>query len=77
MIYIRNAVQVVTVSGASSAPKRGKEMEQLNIIDSGGVVVEDGVIVFMYLQYHYAVNLIDTVIKKGTPVIRGGRRVDL
>ncbi|KIL37288.1 imidazolonepropionase [Cohnella kolymensis] len=47
MIHIRNASQVVTVSGASAAPKRGKEMEQLDIIEGGGVVIEEGVIVFV------------------------------
>ncbi|WP_420798603.1 imidazolonepropionase [Paenibacillus beijingensis] len=31
---------------------------------------------YMYLQYHYAVNLVDTVIKKGRPVIVNGKRVD-
>jgi imidazolonepropionase len=60
MIYIRNASQVVTVSGASSVPKRGSEMEQLHIIEDGGVVVEDSLIVFVgpdeearrYVQHH-------------------------
>lgn len=31
---------------------------------------------YMYLQYHYAVNLVDSVIKKGRPVIVNGKRVD-
>lgn len=29
----------------------------------------------LYLQYHYAVNLVDTVFKKGEAVIQNGRRV--
>ncbi|MNF02033.1 Imidazolonepropionase [compost metagenome] len=30
---------------------------------------------YQYLQYHYAVNLTDTVLKKGRIVIRDGKRV--
>ncbi len=30
---------------------------------------------YLYLQYHYAVNLTDTVLKKGEVVIRDGKRV--
>ncbi|MNI37803.1 Imidazolonepropionase [compost metagenome] len=30
---------------------------------------------YLYLQYHYAVNLVDTVFKKGEAVIQNGRRV--
>ncbi|RUS46200.1 imidazolonepropionase [Cohnella sp. AR92] len=31
---------------------------------------------YLYLQYHYAVNLVETVIKQGKPVIVSGRRTD-
>jgi imidazolonepropionase len=30
---------------------------------------------YLYMQYHYAVNLTDTVLKKGEVVIRDGKRV--
>ncbi|MCF6093777.1 imidazolonepropionase [Microaerobacter geothermalis] len=47
VIYIRNASQVVTVAGASRAPKRGPKMEELQIIHHGGVVVQDDRILFV------------------------------
>lgn len=31
---------------------------------------------YLHLQYQYAVNLTDTVLKKGVPVVAGGRRVE-
>ncbi|WP_027093017.1 imidazolonepropionase [Cohnella thermotolerans] len=31
---------------------------------------------YLYLQYHYAVNLVETVIKKGRPVLLNGKRTD-
>ncbi|WP_126425532.1 imidazolonepropionase [Brevibacillus marinus] len=45
--YIKNAAQVITVGGASDAPKRGAEMEDLRIIEQGGVVCENGRIRFV------------------------------
>ncbi|MCA0757610.1 imidazolonepropionase [Paenibacillus sp. N4] len=47
MLYIKGAAQVVTVSGGSQAPKTGAGMERLNVIESGGVVAEGGVIAFV------------------------------
>lgn len=47
MLYIKGAVQVVTVGGGSQAPKTGAEMERLNVIEGGGVVAEGGVIAFV------------------------------
>jgi imidazolonepropionase len=47
MIYIRNASQVVTLSGASTQPKKGKEMEELHLIENGGIVIEDGIFTFV------------------------------
>lgn len=47
MIYIKKASQVVTVSGASAAPKIRDGMRELNVIENGGVVVEGERIVFV------------------------------
>ncbi|MBW7461853.1 imidazolonepropionase, partial [Paenibacillus sepulcri] len=47
MLYIKNAAQVATVSGGSQAPKIGIEMEKLNIIENGGVVMDAERIVFV------------------------------
>ncbi|XEC96181.1 imidazolonepropionase [Paenibacillus tarimensis] len=47
MIYIKNASQLITVGGASGSPKRGAEMEDLQLIDQGGAVVDNGVFVFV------------------------------
>ncbi|MDQ8734425.1 imidazolonepropionase [Paenibacillus sp. LHD-38] len=47
MLYIKNAAQVATISGGSHAPKTGIEMERLNIIENGGVVVDGERIVFV------------------------------
>lgn len=43
-IFIRNASQLVTLSGSSHSPRTGKEMGELNIIENGGVWVENGLI---------------------------------
>jgi imidazolonepropionase len=45
--YIKNAAQVVTVSGSNAQPKIGKSMSQLHVIHQGGVVIEDDRIVFV------------------------------
>ncbi len=47
MIYIRNVAQIATLSGASKKPKQGKEMEELDLIEDGGIVIEDGVFSFI------------------------------
>ncbi|MFC5653693.1 imidazolonepropionase [Paenibacillus solisilvae] len=47
MIYIRNASQLITVAGATAAPKRGREMEDLCIIHNGGLVIEEGRFTFV------------------------------
>lgn len=41
-ILIKNASELVTCSGTS--PKKGEEMKELNIVENGAVVVEDGII---------------------------------
>ncbi|WP_134704653.1 imidazolonepropionase [Ammoniphilus sp. YIM 78166] len=46
-IYIKNANQLITVSGASQAPKKGRQMSELGIIENGGLVLRDGVIAFV------------------------------
>ncbi|MRN51631.1 imidazolonepropionase [Paenibacillus monticola] len=47
MIYIRNAAQIATLSGASTKPKTGKEMDELDLIEDGGIVIEDGMFTFV------------------------------
>lgn len=47
MLYIRHAEQIVTVSGSSAAPRVGAEMNHLNIIECGGVVLEGERIAFV------------------------------
>ncbi|MBM6616272.1 imidazolonepropionase [Bacillus suaedaesalsae] len=43
-IFIRNASQLVTLSGSSDSPRTGKQMGELNIIENGSVWVENGLI---------------------------------
>lgn len=45
--YIRKAEQLVTVAGASHAPKVGKQMSDLQIIKQGSVVIEEDRIRFV------------------------------
>ncbi len=40
--FIRNASELVTCTG--DAPKRGKQMEDIGIIDNGSLIIEDGII---------------------------------
>nr|WP_053375825.1 imidazolonepropionase [Paenibacillus sp. FJAT-27812] len=46
ILYIKNANQVVTVSGASVKPKKGKEMAELGLIEHGGIVIGGDRILF-------------------------------
>jgi imidazolonepropionase len=45
--YIKNAAQIVTVSGSNAQPKKGKSMSELHVIHQGGIVIEDDRIVFV------------------------------
>ncbi|MEX2104914.1 MAG: imidazolonepropionase [Bacilli bacterium] len=45
--YIKNAAQIVTVSGSNAQPKKGKSMSELYVIHQGGIVIEDDRIVFV------------------------------
>ncbi|KWX75115.1 imidazolonepropionase [Paenibacillus jilunlii] len=47
MIYIHSAAQIATLRGASAKPKAGKEMEELGLIEDGGIVIEDGIFTFV------------------------------
>jgi imidazolonepropionase len=47
MIHIDGAAQIATLAGASGKPKTGREMEELGLIGDGGIVIEDGVFVFV------------------------------
>lgn len=46
-LLIRHAQQLVTLRGSSQAPLRGKEMNQLAIIEDGSIWIEDGVIQYV------------------------------
>ncbi|PLR78778.1 imidazolonepropionase [Bacillus sp. V3-13] len=46
-VFIRNASQLVTLTGSSEAPLTGKQVEQLHIIENGSVWLEDGVIQYV------------------------------
>jgi imidazolonepropionase len=46
-MYIKNAAQVITVSGSNAQPRTGKSMSELNVIHQGGIVIEDDRIVFV------------------------------
>ncbi|WP_458413310.1 imidazolonepropionase [Schinkia sp. CFF1] len=41
-IFIRNANEVITLKGSSSAPLKGKKMKELHIIKNGSVWLENG-----------------------------------
>lgn len=79
MIYIKNAAQVVTVSGGSEAPKTGPDMERLNIIENGGVVVEGDVIAFVgtgqeteeYVERHKGGRDVTVILAEGKIVTPG------
>ncbi|KAA0544618.1 imidazolonepropionase [Bacillus sp. BGMRC 2118] len=43
-IFIRNASELVTLSGSSHSPRTGKHMGELNIIENGSVWIENGLI---------------------------------
>jgi imidazolonepropionase len=45
--YVKNASQVITVAGASDRPKAGKQMEDLRVIERGGVVFDHDQILFV------------------------------
>ncbi|MNO19743.1 Imidazolonepropionase [compost metagenome] len=47
MICIHSAAQIATLRGASTKPKAGKEMEELGLIEDGGIVIEDGIFTFV------------------------------
>lgn len=47
LLYIRRATQVVTVAGTSGKPKIGPQMNDIRVIDHGGVVLEKDRIVFV------------------------------
>lgn len=47
LIYIKNASQVITMSGASEKPKIAEEMADLKLISNGSVIIEDDRIAFV------------------------------
>ncbi|MCM3213028.1 imidazolonepropionase [Niallia taxi] len=46
-LYIKNASQVITVSGSSNKPKIGREMSNIGVIENGSVLIKKDRIVFV------------------------------
>lgn len=46
-LYIKNASQVITVSGSSNKPKVGREMSNIGVIENGSVLIKKDRIVFV------------------------------
>ncbi|TRZ39801.1 imidazolonepropionase [Niallia circulans] len=46
-LYIKNASQVITVSGSSNKPKIGQEMADIGVIENGSVLIKKDRIVFV------------------------------
>lgn len=69
-------VLVAATINAAHAIKRADQIGSLEEGKWGDVVIWDAPN-YLYLQYHYGVNLVDTVIKKGQVVISGGEVHDL
>ncbi|MDQ0340006.1 imidazolonepropionase [Caldalkalibacillus uzonensis] len=59
---------------AAHAISRGHEIGSLEPGKQADVVIWDAPN-YAYLQYHFGVNLVDTVIKRGQVVVKGGQRV--
>ncbi len=68
------ALTAVTVN-AAHAIRRADRIGSLEAGKQADLVIFDAPN-YLYLQYHYAVNLVETVVKKGRVVIRDGRRLD-
>ncbi|MBW4081446.1 imidazolonepropionase [Paenibacillus sp. S150] len=47
MICIHSAAQIATLGGGGTKPKAGREMEELGLIEDGGIVIEDGIFTFV------------------------------
>ena len=47
LIYIKNANQLITVCGASEAPKTGKAMSELGIVKNGSLILQKDQIIFV------------------------------
>lgn len=67
-------VLVATTINAAHAINRGKQVGSLEPGKQADLVMWDAPN-YVYLQYNFGVNLVDTVIKHGEVVVRGGRRI--
>jgi imidazolonepropionase len=66
-------VLVATTINAAHAIKRGRLVGSLEVGKQADLVIWDAPN-YVYLQYNFGVNLVDTVVKKGAVVVEGGRR---
>jgi len=69
------ALTACTINSAH-AIRRADRIGSLEVGKQADVVIFDAPN-YLYLQYHYGVNLVETVVKKGRVVVRDGRRADL
>jgi imidazolonepropionase len=67
-------VLVATTINAAHAINRGKEIGSLEPGKKADLVMWDAPN-YIYLQYNFGVNLVDTVIKHGEVVVKGGSRI--
>ncbi len=74
-IVIMNANEVLTLGGASDAPKRGVQMDDLGIIQNGALAIKDGCIVDIAtndeIHNRYVVDALETIDAGGKVVMPG------
>ncbi|WP_102346311.1 imidazolonepropionase [Bacillus sp. Marseille-P3661] len=79
-IFIRNANEVITLIGSSTAPVTGEKMEKLHIINNGSLWLEDGKIQAVgkdaELLHHYQDRLLEAEIIDATGKIVAPGLVD-
>lgn len=68
-------VITATTINAAHAIGRAQEIGSIEVGKQADLVIMNASN-YLFLQYHYGMNLVDTVIKKGEVVVKGGRRVD-
>jgi imidazolonepropionase len=74
-IVIMNANEVLTLGGASDAPKRGEEMNDLGIIQGGALAIKDGRIIDIAtndeIHNRYVVDALEMIDADGGVVMPG------
>ena len=78
-LYIKHASELVTCKG--TAPKHGKDMSDIGIIEDGAVLVEDGIIkrckgtvndsLYCQITLRMGEGLLDTLLDQGVHLILG------